>query len=88
MANVAQNGQSVVVTYPAATATDNSAGGQVQLSYSHPSGSVFNVGVTIVTVLATDPSGNQATCTFVVIVQGMANGILRALISNVWLLHA
>ncbi len=82
MANVTQNGQSVVVTYPVATATDNSAGGQVQLTYSHASGSVFSFGETTVTVLARDPSGNQAMCTFVVIVQGMANGILRTLITR------
>ncbi|XP_072024978.1 uncharacterized protein [Amphiura filiformis] len=58
-----------VVTYPAATATDNS-GGFVQLSYSTPSGNFFNANppTTTVTVTARDPSGNQATCQFTVTV--------------------
>ncbi len=63
-------GQSgTVVTYPPATATDNS-GGFVQLSYSNPSGTFFtaNPPVTTVIVTAIDTSENQATCQFTVTV--------------------
>ncbi|XP_072013718.1 uncharacterized protein [Amphiura filiformis] len=67
VATVGQPNQPATVTYPPATATDNS-GGFVQISYSNPSGSPFNVGVNTVTVAATDPSGNTATCTFTVTV--------------------
>ncbi len=48
-----------------ATATDNS-GDPVSISYSPASGSLFSVGNTIVTVTATDLSGNPATGTFTV----------------------
>ncbi len=54
---------SMAVTYPAATATD-SCDSNVVLSYSHASGSVFPAGTTVVTVTATDDSGNESTCTF------------------------
>jgi len=74
VANVASNGISATVTYPAATATDNS-GGAVTLAYSNPSGSTFNFGTTTVVVTGTDPSGNQGTCTFTVTVQGKAPGV-------------
>jgi hypothetical protein len=54
---------SVVVTYPAATATDNCSSSPT-ITYSHASGSVFPVGTTQVTVTATDAAGNDSTCTF------------------------
>ncbi len=60
---------SAVVTYSAATATDN-CGGTPTITYSIPSGSTFNIGTTQVTATATDASGNTATCTFNVIVTG------------------
>ncbi len=68
-ATVAQGQFGTVVTYPPATATDNS-GGFVQLSYSNPSGTFFNANppVTTVFVSAIDTSGNQATCQFTVTV--------------------
>jgi hypothetical protein len=47
-----------------ASATDNCAG--VGLTYSAASGSVFNVGATVVTATATDVNGNNASCTFTV----------------------
>ncbi|WP_420593135.1 malectin domain-containing carbohydrate-binding protein [Robiginitalea biformata] len=50
-----------IVTF-AATATDNDA--VSSLDYSTPSGSVFPVGTTTVTVTAYDPAGNSDTCTF------------------------
>jgi len=53
-----------VLSYPAATATDNS--GVVTLSYSKESGSLFSMGDTLVTVTATDGSLNEETCTFTV----------------------
>lgn len=54
---------SMVVNYPAATATDNCTSSPT-ISYDHPSGSVFPVGTTTVTVTATDAAGNDTTCTF------------------------
>ncbi|MFL6231257.1 MAG: HYR domain-containing protein [Pyrinomonadaceae bacterium] len=59
--------QSMVVNYPAATATDNCAG-TVTVSSSPASGSTFNVGTTTVTVTATDAHNNSATATFTVTV--------------------
>ncbi|XP_072051926.1 hyalin-like [Amphiura filiformis] len=61
-------GQSVQVTYQNAITSDDS-GGNVNLVYSPPSGSNFNVGNTLVTVRATDDAGNSRECTFNVIVQ-------------------
>ena len=58
---------SVPVSYPPASATDNS-GQTPRLSYSRPSGSAFPLGSTFVTVTATDNSGNSAQCTFTVTV--------------------
>lgn len=54
---------SMVVNYPAATATDNCSSSPT-VTYSHASGSVFPVGTTTVTVTATDAAGNDSTCTF------------------------
>ncbi|WP_224241353.1 ELWxxDGT repeat protein [Hyalangium gracile] len=56
------------VTYPPATATDDQTTAPV-LSYSHPSGGVFPLGVTTVTVTATDEAGNGATCNFTITVR-------------------
>ena len=58
----------VSLTYPQATASDNS--GSVVLSYSQESGTAFPVGDTMVAVTAVDPSGNTAGCTFTVTVTG------------------
>ena len=52
---------SAVVNY-SIPVTDNCPGTVV--TYSHPSGSVFPVGTTVVNVLATDASGNTSTCSF------------------------
>jgi uncharacterized repeat protein (TIGR01451 family) len=54
---------SMVVNYPAATATDNCSSSPT-ISYDHPSGSVFPVGTTEVTVTATDAAGNSSECKF------------------------
>ena len=51
-----------IVIYPAATAIDNC--GAVILTYSKASGAFFDVGTTVVTVTATDGTGNTATCNF------------------------
>ena len=45
----------------AASSTDNCS---VAITYSHQPGSLFPIGLTTVTVTATDPSGNVAICTF------------------------
>ena len=36
------------------------------ISYSHPSGSTFPIGITNVSVIATDTSGNISTYTFAI----------------------
>ncbi|MFI5167060.1 MAG: HYR domain-containing protein [Thermoanaerobaculales bacterium] len=63
---LAPNGTSVVVNYPAPTATDNCPG--VKVVSLPASGSTFAVGNTVVTATATDAHGNMATCTFNVFV--------------------
>jgi MYXO-CTERM domain-containing protein len=50
------------VSYPAATASDDR--GLASVEYSHPSGSRFPVGTTVVTVTATDTSSNRQQCSF------------------------
>jgi uncharacterized repeat protein (TIGR01451 family) len=64
-----------VVNYPAATITDNCS---VVSSNSVPaSGSRFPLGTNVVTVTATDGSGNTNSCTFnVIVVQGVAQADL------------
>ncbi|XP_072047023.1 uncharacterized protein [Amphiura filiformis] len=68
--NVDQGSDGAYVTYPAATALDYPNSGlprlPVKLSYTHPSGSYFYVGTTIVTVTATDNPGNERVCIFAV----------------------
>ena len=58
---------STEVVLPVITASDNSDPNP-SVVQSHSSGDVFNVGTTQVTVTATDASGNQATCSFNVVV--------------------
>ncbi|XP_071836035.1 uncharacterized protein [Apostichopus japonicus] len=62
----AQNGFAI---WTEPTATDNS-GTATLVSQSHPPGSSFLVGRTTVTYKFADPAGNEAVCTFDVIVQG------------------
>ena len=57
----------VLVTYASATTTD-AVDVAPTVSYSPGSGAVFLLGVTVVTVNATDAAGNQASCTFAVTV--------------------
>jgi len=61
--NVTPGQTGAVVTFNA-TATDNS--GSVSVTCVPPSGSVFPLGLTLVTCTATDPSGNASTGTFTV----------------------
>ena len=56
------------VTWPDATATDNS--GSVTVTSSINSGATFILGTTNVTYTAIDPSGNSVMCTFSVTVVG------------------
>jgi hypothetical protein len=65
---VATGETSAVVTYPPPTVTDNNPGATA--ACVPPSGSTFAVGTTPVTCTATDVGGNQAFCTFSVMVQG------------------
>ncbi|WP_225411387.1 ELWxxDGT repeat protein [Stigmatella hybrida] len=55
--------QGATVEYPPASATDDLPGSPT-VSYSHPSGGLFPLGVTTVTVTATDEAGNAASCAF------------------------
>lgn len=64
---------SMVVNYPAATATDNCSTSPT-VTYSHASGSVFPVGTTTVTATATDAAGNESECTFTVTVRYLFTG--------------
>ncbi|HMO51042.1 MAG TPA: choice-of-anchor D domain-containing protein [Kiritimatiellia bacterium] len=62
------NETNAVVTYPPAQVSDNS-GFPADVTYSHPSGSVFPLGITPVTITAVDPSSNTSTATFAIGVQ-------------------
>ena len=55
---------------PMATVTDNgdAAGTSVTVNYQPPSGNFFNIGTSVVTVTATDRSGNSDSCIFAVTV--------------------
>ncbi|MCY1017757.1 ELWxxDGT repeat protein [Pyxidicoccus sp. MSG2] len=64
----ATSASGATVSYPPATASDT-ASPPVTVGYSHESGTVFPLGVTTVTVTATDAAGNAASCTFEVTVQ-------------------
>lgn len=68
MVNVANDAGDcgAIVTYPAATATDNC--GLQSITYSQNSNTFFPVGTTQVTATALDINGNSANCTFNVIV--------------------
>jgi hypothetical protein len=59
-----------VVTYPAATATD--AVGVTSLTYSQNSGTLFPIGVTVVTIAAMDAANNVGTATFSVTINPAA----------------
>jgi HYR domain-containing protein/FG-GAP repeat protein len=59
---------SVVVTYPQPTVSDNLPGATV--ACAPPSGSTFALGVTTVNCTATDAAGNRASCAFRVTVGG------------------
>ena len=68
-ATAASGTNTAVVTWTVPTATDNS-GGVVTSTSTHNSGDSFTTGVTTVTYTFSDPTGNQATCQFVVMVNG------------------
>ncbi|MBX2966649.1 MAG: HYR domain-containing protein [Cyclobacteriaceae bacterium] len=61
----ANNNCGAVANWANPTAQDNCS---VNVVGSHTSGSVFPLGTTTVTYTATDPGGNQATCSFTVTV--------------------
>jgi hypothetical protein len=71
---------SMVVNYPAATATDNCSASPT-ITYSHPSGSVFPVGTTTVTATATDAAGNHSECTFTITVRYNFTGFFSPVIN-------
>jgi len=63
-----ENGLTAEVSFPGAVAVDDS-GVSPALTYSQESGSVFDVGATVVTVTAADGAGNKNTCNFNVVVR-------------------
>ncbi|XP_072014217.1 hyalin-like [Amphiura filiformis] len=70
---------SLVVTWTEPTATDNS-GMTPTVTQSHQPGDSFPVGMTQVTYTFTDQAGNDATCTFAIIIQAIDN--ISPIISN------
>jgi hypothetical protein len=68
-----------IVTYPAATASDNCSG--TTITYSKVSGSFFDVGTTTVVVTATDRSNNTATCSFTITVNDVEPPVIHDLIA-------
>lgn len=70
-----------VVTYGAASASDI-ADTSPTITYSHPSGSTFPLGTTIVTVTATDASNNSSSSTFTVTVNDTTGPAIGA-VSNI-----
>ena len=58
------------MTYPSPNATDGSAGGEIEVLCSETNGNIFAIGNTTVTCNATDESGNDAFCSFSVIISG------------------
>ncbi len=73
----------VQVSYPAAEATDDITLSPA-LSYDIPSGSVFALGETTVTVTAADEAGNTSTCQFTVTVQDSQAPLLTCPDDVVW----
>jgi uncharacterized repeat protein (TIGR01451 family) len=57
---------SVIVRYPSIRVSDNAPG--VTTTTTPPSGSLFSIGTTMVTILAIDASGNRTACSFAVTV--------------------
>lgn len=66
---------SMPVMFPTPTATDDS--GSVSVTTNPVSGAVFQLGVTAVSVTATDPTGNSATSGFTVTVLHNFSGFLQ-----------
>lgn len=65
---ITPNPAGTTVTYAPATATD--AVGVTSLTYSHPSGSTFPIGLTPVTITARDAANNANSIQFTVTVRG------------------
>jgi hypothetical protein len=68
--NVVSGSCAATVSFVAPTATDNCSGVTVVQTAGLPTGSVFPIGVTTNTFVATDASGNSRTTSFTVTVQG------------------
>ena len=71
METISLGSSSGIVTWTEPTAVDN-AGGETIVLRSHEPGTSFPVGTTQVSYLFRDQNGNEATCSFAVI----GNGIL------------
>ncbi|XP_071785173.1 uncharacterized protein [Asterias amurensis] len=80
-ATAASGTNTAVVTWTVPTATDNS-GGVVTSTSTHNSGDSFTAGITTVTYTFSDPTGNQATCQFVVMVNDFTGDTVAPVISG------
>lgn len=74
------NGCNRAVTWTAPVAQDNCS---VTVAASHTPGSTFPVGVTTVSYIATDQSGNQATCSFTVTIRDNTNPVFSNCPTNI-----
>ena len=73
---------SAMATWTNPIAQDNCS---VNITGTHTSGSAFPLGVTTVTYTATDPSGNQSTCSFTVTVVDNSPPVFNSCPSNILL---
>lgn len=83
-ANISQNNDSgqcgAIVSWTAPTVNDNCS---AIVNASHTPGSFFPTGATVVTYIATDPGGNQDTCTFTVTVTDNENPVIANCPANI-----
>ncbi|HLP12161.1 MAG TPA: DUF2341 domain-containing protein [Flavobacteriales bacterium] len=72
-----------VVTWPAPAATDNCSGLTLTQTSGLTSGSLFPIGITTVSFLAVDASGNSATCSFTITVTDVQPPVFTSCPSNI-----
>ena len=81
---VEATGPMTPVTFAAATASD-AVSGVASLTYTQASGSLFPVGVTTVSVTATDNRGNSVTKSFTVTVKDTTAPVITTTYANILL---
>ncbi|HEY0742921.1 MAG TPA: HYR domain-containing protein [Chryseosolibacter sp.] len=83
--NASPDACNAIVPWTAPTVSDNCS---VTVANTHNPGSAFSVGTTTVTYTATDGAGNQATCSFNVIVKDVTKPVVTSCPSNISLTTA